>query len=81
VTAVADTSGCVARIEETYSSALDEREFGDFDLSTRTSITSCLMGSRARDVHGKELELALPDSDSGIYIRGAARHQCSSRTF
>jgi hypothetical protein len=32
-------------------------------------------GTHARDVHGKELRLALPDSDSGVYLRGSGRHQ------
>jgi hypothetical protein len=32
-------------------------------------------GSHGRDVHGKELRLPLPDSDSGVYIRGSATHQ------
>lgn len=32
-------------------------------------------GTHARDVKGKELKLSLPDSDSGIYVRGSARHQ------
>jgi hypothetical protein len=32
-------------------------------------------GTHARDVKGKEMKLALPDSDSGIFIRGSGRHQ------
>lgn len=32
-------------------------------------------GTHARDVKGKELKFALPDSDSGIFIRGSAGHQ------
>ena len=32
-------------------------------------------GSHARDVHGKEMKMALPDSDSGIYLRGDADYQ------
>lgn len=32
-------------------------------------------GTHARDVHGKELKLSLPDSDSGVYVRGSSRHQ------
>jgi hypothetical protein len=32
-------------------------------------------GTHARDIHGKEMKLALPDSDSGIYLRGAGRNQ------
>jgi hypothetical protein len=32
-------------------------------------------GTHARDVKGKELKFALPDSDSGIFIRGSGAHQ------
>ena len=32
-------------------------------------------GTHARDVHGKELRLALPDADSGVYLRGDGRFQ------
>lgn len=32
-------------------------------------------GTHARDIHGKQLRLALPDSDSGIYLRGAGKYQ------
>jgi len=32
-------------------------------------------GSHGKDVKGKELRLPLPDSDSGIYVRGSASHQ------
>lgn len=32
-------------------------------------------GTHARDTTGKEMKLALPDSDSGIFIRGSGRHQ------
>jgi hypothetical protein len=32
-------------------------------------------GSHARDIHGKELKLALPDSDSGILLRGSGTYQ------
>jgi Domain of Unknown Function (DUF1080) len=32
-------------------------------------------GTHARDIHGKELKLALPDSDSGIYLRGSGTYQ------
>jgi hypothetical protein len=32
-------------------------------------------GTHARDVQGKELKFALPDSDSGIFIRGSGKHQ------
>ncbi len=32
-------------------------------------------GTHAKDVKGKELKFALPDSDSGIFIRGSGTHQ------
>jgi len=32
-------------------------------------------GTHAKDIHGKEMKLALPDADSGILLRGDARFQ------
>jgi hypothetical protein len=32
-------------------------------------------GTHARDITGKPLKLALPDSDSGVFTRGSGRHQ------
>jgi len=32
-------------------------------------------GTHARDIQGKEYRLSLPDSDSGIYLRGSGRNQ------
>ncbi len=32
-------------------------------------------GTHARDIHGKEMTLALPDADSGILLRGKAKSQ------
>ncbi|MEK7685326.1 MAG: DUF1080 domain-containing protein [Verrucomicrobiota bacterium] len=32
-------------------------------------------GTHARDIHGKEMHLALPDSDSGIFLRGSGTYQ------
>src|SRR5687767_13015774 len=32
-------------------------------------------GTHAKDVTGKEMKFALPDSDSGIFIRGSGKHQ------
>lgn len=32
-------------------------------------------GTHARDIHGKEMKLALPDSDSGILLRGQGKSQ------
>jgi hypothetical protein len=63
-----------------------EREFGDFVLRVDWRIKSTPYvnpsvfyilpdGTHARDVRGEELKLALPDSDSGVFIRGSGRHQ------
>jgi type 1 glutamine amidotransferase len=32
-------------------------------------------GTHAKDINGKELKLALPDADSGVYLRGSGRFQ------
>lgn len=32
-------------------------------------------GTHARDIHGKPLQLALPDSDSGVFLRGEGKYQ------
>jgi len=32
-------------------------------------------GTHARDIHGKEMKMSLPDSDSGILLRGSGRNQ------
>ncbi len=32
-------------------------------------------GTHARDITGKELQLSLPDSDSGVFLRGAGKNQ------
>lgn len=63
-----------------------EREFTDFVLHVDWRIKETPYvnpnvpyilpdGTHARDVLGKEMKLALPDSDSGIFIRGSATHQ------
>ena len=63
-----------------------EKEFGDYVLRAEWRIKETPYinpnvpyilpdGTHARDVKGKELKLALPDSDSGIYVRGSSRHQ------
>lgn len=62
------------------------REFGDFVLLVdwrikETPFTNANVfyvlpdGTHARDIHGRELRLALPDSDSGIYLRGSGKYQ------
>jgi hypothetical protein len=32
-------------------------------------------GTHAKDIHGKEMKMALPDSDSGILLRGSGKNQ------
>lgn len=32
-------------------------------------------GTHARDIHGKEMKMALPDSDSGVFLRGDGNFQ------
>jgi hypothetical protein len=63
-----------------------EREFGDFVLHIDWRIKETPYvnpnvryilpdGTHARDIEGKELRLALPDSDSGVFLRGAGKNQ------
>jgi hypothetical protein len=63
-----------------------EREFGDFILHMDWRIKQTPYvnpnvpyilpdGTHARDTQGKEMKLALPDSDSGIFLRGSGRFQ------
>ena len=63
-----------------------EREFGDFVLHVDWRIKETPYvnpnvpyilpdGTHARDTQGKELKIALPDSDSGVFLRGSGRHQ------
>lgn len=63
-----------------------EREFGDFTLRLDWRIKETPYinpnvpyilpdGTHARDVAGKELRFALPDSDSGICLRGDVKYQ------
>ena len=65
---------------------MTEREFGDFELRVDWRIKSTPYinpnvpyilpdGSQARDSAGKPLKLALPDSDSGIILRGDVKNQ------
>src|SRR5258707_2239548 len=32
-------------------------------------------GTHAKDIHGKEMRMALPDADSGVYLRGDGFYQ------
>ncbi len=63
-----------------------EAEFGDFVLQVDWRIKEVPFvnpnvayilpdGTHARDVNGKELKLSLPDSDSGVFLRGAGKNQ------
>ena len=63
-----------------------EKEYGDFVLRVdwrlkETPYTNPRVkyvlpdGTNARDVNGKELNLSLPDSDSGIILRGEMKNQ------
>ena len=65
---------------------MTEREFGDFELLvdwrikatpfTNPNVPYILPdGTEARDTAGKPLKLALPDSDSGIILRGDVKNQ------
>jgi hypothetical protein len=63
-----------------------KKEFGDFVLRVDWRIKETPYvnpnvpyilpdGTHARDVQGKEMKLPLPDSDSGVFLRGNARFQ------
>jgi hypothetical protein len=63
-----------------------EREFDDFVLHVDWRIKETPYinpnvpyilpdGTHARDSRGKEMKMSLPDSDSGIFIRGSGKHQ------
>lgn len=65
---------------------MTEKEYGDFTLRLDWRIKETPYinpnvpyilpdGSHARDVRGKELRLSLPDSDSGIILRGDVKYQ------
>ncbi len=63
-----------------------EREFGDFVLRVDWRIKEAPYinpavpyilpdGTHARDIQGKEMRMALPDSDSGVFLRGSGKYQ------
>jgi len=63
-----------------------ERSFGDFILKLEWRIKGTpytnpgvpivrFDGSHKKDVDGKEIRIAVPDSDSGVYLRGASKAQ------
>ena len=67
-------------------SLASQKEFGNYTLRAEWRIKETPYinpnvpyilpdGTHAKDVNGKELKLSLPDSDSGIYVRGSATHQ------
>ncbi len=76
-----------ARSEATGDKSLwTQQEFGDFVLRvdwriketpyTNPNVPYILPdGTHARDIYGKEMKMALPDSDSGIMLRGAGKSQ------
>ena len=62
------------------------QEYGDFILRvdwriketpyTNPNVPYILPdGTHARDVQGKEMKMALPDSDSGVFLRGEGKYQ------
>jgi type 1 glutamine amidotransferase len=63
-----------------------DREYGDFILQVEWRLKEAPYlnksvpyilpdGTHARDVHGKELRLTLPDADSGVFLRGDGKFQ------
>jgi hypothetical protein len=67
-------------------SLFSEREFGDFVLKLEWRIKSTPYvnpgvpiilsnGSHKKDADGKEIRLSVPDSDSGVYLRGSSKAQ------
>jgi hypothetical protein len=63
-----------------------EQEYGDFELHVDWRIKDTPYvnpnvfyilpdGTHGRDVKGRELRAALPDSDSGVFLRGAGKYQ------
>ncbi len=63
-----------------------EESFGDFELRLDWRITSTPFvnpnvplikpdGSHKRDENGDDIRIAVPDSDSGIYLRGSSKSQ------
>jgi hypothetical protein len=63
-----------------------EREYGDFILLIDWKIKEAPFinpnvyyilpdGNHARDIEGNPMRMALPDSDSGIYLRGDGKYQ------
>jgi hypothetical protein len=69
-----------------------EKEFGDFVLRVDWRITDTPFvnpnvplikpdGSHKKNAQGQEIRIALPDSDSGIYLRGSSKSQINIWTW
>ena len=63
-----------------------EKEYKDFTLRLEWRITATPYvnprvpvvlpdGTHKKDASGQEIKLSIPDSDSGVYIRGSGKHQ------
>src|SRR5262249_5314706 len=63
-----------------------EKEYGDFVLHVDWRLKDAPFlnknvpyilpdGTHARDTHGKEVRLTLPDADSGVFLRGDGKYQ------
>ena len=63
-----------------------DREYGDFVLQVDWRLKEAPFvnknipyilpdGTHAKDIHGKEMRMPLPDADSGVYLRGDGRFQ------
>jgi type 1 glutamine amidotransferase len=63
-----------------------EREYGDFVLQVDWRLKAAPFlnknvpyilpdGTHARDIHGKEMRMTLPDADSGVFLRGDGKFQ------
>jgi hypothetical protein len=63
-----------------------DREYGDFILHVDWRLKEAPFinknvpyilpdGTHARDIHGKEMRMTLPDADSGVYLRGDGKFQ------
>jgi type 1 glutamine amidotransferase len=63
-----------------------EREYGNFVLQVDWRLKEAPFlnknvpyilsdGTHARDIHGKELRMTLPDADSGVFLRGDGKFQ------
>jgi type 1 glutamine amidotransferase len=63
-----------------------DREYGDFVLQVDWRLKEAPFlnknvpyilpdGTHARDIHGKEMRMTLPDADSGVFLRGDGKFQ------